>query len=121
MTLLSCVAFLSRLCGGELSNEVIGWAWKFLSRLCGGERSEMLKKTLIIFLSRLCGGELYSLDAEMGLLFLSRLCGGEPITKNWPPFNWGFERCDVEIMPAVAKQIQRADIAYYHATKRRAA
>ena len=43
------------------------------------------------------------------------------ITKNWPPFNWGFERCDVEIMPAVAKQIQRADIAYFHATKRRAA
>ena len=42
------------------------------------------------------------------------------ITKNWPPFNWSFERCDVPVLPQVVKQIQRADIAYMHATKRRA-
>lgn len=43
------------------------------------------------------------------------------ITKNWPPFHWVFERCDVPVLPQVVKQIQRADIAYQHATKRRAA
>ena len=43
------------------------------------------------------------------------------ITKTWPPFHWAFERCDVDVMPAVVKQIQRADIAYMHAMKRRVA
>ena len=49
--------FLSRLCGGEDQNAMLGNFLTFLSRLCGGEVVNSANCSANSFLSRLCGGE----------------------------------------------------------------
>ena len=56
----------------------------FLSRLCGGEVSEQELYERLYFLSRLCGGEEHYEGCNHPPSFLSRLCGGE-VTKNPNP------------------------------------
>ena len=52
--------FLSRLCGGELIQQVTFDVTEFLSRLCGGEPIIKRPCASVTFLSRLCGGERYN-------------------------------------------------------------
>ena len=49
----------------------------FLSRLCGGQVTEEMQVSSMTFLSRLCGGQANRLLFGFSALFLSRLCGGQ--------------------------------------------
>ena len=54
----------------------------FLSRLCGGELTDYPMILTDDFLSRLCGGECLVIAANAPINFLSHLCGGELQTTN---------------------------------------